>query len=152
MPTDVYSDVHAINTTAESTCSSPAKSKAATHWCMQAAQKQTARAPLQQACIHAALHGIDRDQRVYDMFYSSIPSPPWLSLSSPYSKNAGAEFVRKNKINLAIQYTLYTQLLYSVYTRWQNARHLQCICCVRLHKQSFQCTQYAHFNDCTNRR
>jgi hypothetical protein len=22
----------------------------------------------------------------------------------------------------------------------------------RLHKQSFQCTQYAHFNDCTNRR
>jgi hypothetical protein len=23
---------------------------------------------------------------------------------------------------------------------------------VRLHKQSFQCTQYAHFNDCTNRR
>jgi hypothetical protein len=23
---------------------------------------------------------------------------------------------------------------------------------IRLHKQSFQCTQYAHFNDCTNRR
>jgi hypothetical protein len=22
----------------------------------------------------------------------------------------------------------------------------------RLHKQSFQCIQYAHFNDCTNRR
>jgi hypothetical protein len=22
----------------------------------------------------------------------------------------------------------------------------------RLHKQSFQCTQYAHYNDCTNRR
>jgi hypothetical protein len=46
------------------------------------------------------------------MFYSSIPSPPSLSLSSPYSKNAGAEFV--SKIDLAMQYTsmymMYTQL------------------------------------------
>jgi hypothetical protein len=45
--------------------------------CMQAAQKQT---------------------------HSSIPSPPSLSLSSPYSKNAGAEFV--SKIDLAtLQYS-----------------------------------------------
>jgi hypothetical protein len=29
------------------------------------------------------------------MFYSSIPSPPSLSLSSPYSTNVGAEFASK---------------------------------------------------------
>jgi hypothetical protein len=36
------------------------------------------------------------------MFYSLIPSPPSLSLSNPYSTNAGAEFV--SKIDLAMQY------------------------------------------------
>jgi hypothetical protein len=47
--------------------------------------------------MHAVLHGIDRDQHVYVLFLD--PLTPSLSLSSPYSKNAGTEFV--SKIDLA---------------------------------------------------
>jgi hypothetical protein len=47
--------------------------------------------------MHAALHGIDRDQRVYVLFLN--PLTPSLSLSSPCSKNVRAEFV--TKIDLA---------------------------------------------------
>jgi hypothetical protein len=55
--------------------------------------------------MHAAVHGIDRDQRV--CFIPRSPHPLHCP-SSPYSKNAGAEFV--SKIDLAMQYTMYTQL------------------------------------------
>jgi hypothetical protein len=41
------------------------------------------------------------------MFYSSRPS---LSLSSPYSKNAGVEFVSKIDLAILYVYTMYTQL------------------------------------------
>jgi hypothetical protein len=70
------------------------------------------------------------------MFYSSIPTPPSLSLSSPYSKNAGAEFV--SKIDLATVGLQYTHV-HDVHTatvcarmsqttqyttiQWQSARH-----------------------------
>jgi hypothetical protein len=65
-------------------------------------------------CVHASSTEQDRLQQAYMrmqpcmvstaisvcMIYSSIPSPPSLSLSSPYSKNEFAEFV--SKIDLAI--------------------------------------------------
>jgi hypothetical protein len=71
--------------------------------CMQAAQRRTPvpACSMQQPCMVSIAISIC-------MFYSSIPLPPSLSLSSPYSKNAGAEFVSKIDLGLAtvgLQYT-----------------------------------------------
>jgi hypothetical protein len=53
----------------------------------------------QPSMMHAALHGINRDQH----FIPLSPHPFMVPLQSIF-KNAGAEFV--SKINLAIQYTI----------------------------------------------
>jgi hypothetical protein len=72
-------------------------SKAAPAPCIEVCKQYSDTAHRQLGSMHAALHGTDRDQRVYVLFLG--PFTPSLSLSSPYSKNAGAEFV--SKIDLA---------------------------------------------------